>query len=1107
MVYIDIDRLLNNAKKTVVIDINNNESKTLHQEKNVSKYILNFKGISNLSDLNTTKDGRNLVITKDKLRIVLTDYFSKDGKTTSSKFKTIRLNDTPSTDTALLDALTISSNWLSFSPNKKGVISGTVFSDTINAKNMLNTPLNSKNKGLTINSGRGNDTITGTSFNDTISGGVGTNTYNYDFGSVSGQDTIKLTKNETLKLNLKNGETILTASDLAYGKLKNDLIIFRKEDSDNITNQLLIQNFFKTTATVKIGDTKISDYLTSNEFEGLNIFGNGKINGTQFNDTIFGSAGNDTITAKSGNDVIYTNGGKDTIVETSEYGHDTIESGLSSKVTVKLSSFDANNLTYGENDLTYTTDENSSFTYSDFVTGESADLWIKSGSTTYHVQNNNSEIIDLSKDKNNNVLFLTADGQEYTSSKKKINVVYSFDGENKYTLQGGKDTVVDSGNDDDSYIATVSKSTKLLINDDGGNDSLNLKNKSSDLVLFYDIDNNGKTGDDLIIYNKKAVSYTALTNASKNKSFTGGVKLTNYFTTGEMENVSYIIGDKTTNIDILGWKYLLDTYIKDCFTLTDKKSIKDIFESGTKQVKSLVTNIFKSTTYSTYEDVVSKSSKYSDIKLANDDNVLNIYEEKDGEKKLLYAPISNFIGTDSKEIVNLIVLDDNGRLMTMNINSAMDLTYSLGNDNVVTFDSNEKYSDINFVNNENTLKIYGKDNTLLYTVNNFAGDNDSQKIILNVLDDNDKEMSISLNSLMNKEFNMGNDNTVSVTDNNINPITTIDGSKDTLIFNDKKYTDFYTTGTLSGAYSAGDPLIAKDGNDLKIGDITVKDIDGMKNEIQIVDMEGKTKNIIIGQGTINGTFESEIIVGSNSADTINTNGRNDLIYMGDGNDTLNLTSTTGEETGKNTAEMIGIGGTHSISNDLDIPAISVYDSKGDDTYNTTLKEFGLYIEDYAGNDTLNIKYSDDNLMYFFDVVNPNLANTNPTIYTDLMICDKSQFMGAGMSALSNSSGLSMKAMMESMQGSFGYAWIDDHFGNSQTIEEINIITDSGNTTKLDIDTAISSTKEKIEAWLTHQDKGTFNMFEVSGDFATAWDVIEKGTKADKLYLANLYMNN
>jgi hypothetical protein len=308
---------------------------------------------------------------------------------------------------------------------------------------------------------------------------------------------------------------------------------------------------------------------------------------------------------------------------------------------------------------------------------------------------------------------------------------------------------------------------------------------------------------------------------------------------------------------------------------------------------------------------------------------------------------------------------------------------------------------------------------------------------------------------------------------------------------------------LSGAYEAGDPLIAKDGNDLKIGDVTVKNIDGMTNEIQLVDMEGKTKNIIIGQGTINGTYESEIIIGSNTADTINSNGRNDLIYMGDGNDTLNMTKTEGLETGKNTAEMVGIGGTHSISNDLDVPATSVYDSTGDDTYNTTLKEFGLYIEDFAGNDTLNIKYSDGNLMYLFDVVNPNMADTNPTIYTDLMICDKSQFTEAGVSALSNSTG-GFKAMMESMQGTFGYAWIDDHFGNSQTIENINIVDDKGVATDLEIDSAISSTKEKIEAWLTHQDKGPFNMFEVSGDFATAWDVLEHGTSADKMYLAKLY---
>ena len=132
----------------------------------------------------------------------------------------------------------------------------------------------------------------------------------------------------------------------------------------------------------------------------------------------------------------------------------------------------------------------------------------------------------------------------------------------------------------------------------------------------------------------------------------------------------------------------------------------------------------------------------------------------------------------------------------------------------------------------------------------------------------------------------------------------------------------------------------------------------------------KTKTIIIGKNDINGTFESEIIIGSNGVDIINSNGGNDLIYLGAGNDILNMTTEEkGTPTGKNTAEMVGIGGTHTISNDLDVPAISVYSASGDDTYNTTLKDYGLYIEDYAGNDVLNIKSSNTNVVYFFDVIN------------------------------------------------------------------------------------------------------------------------------------------
>ena len=367
-------------------------------------------------------------------------------------------------------------------------------------------------------------------------------------------------------------------------------------------------------------------------------------------------------------------------------------------------------------------------------------------------------------------------------------------------------------------------------------------------------------------------------------------------------------------------------------------------------------------------------------------------------------------------------------------------------------------------------------------------------------------MSISLNSLMNKEYNL-DDSKITFGENfsEDNIIKINDKSSDTLVFTDKEYTDFYTKGTLSGTYSAGDPLIKKDGNNLKIGEVTVKDTDGLNSEIMIVDKNEETKTIIIGQGEINGTFESEIIIGSNSADVISSNGNNDLIYMGAGNDTLYITSQEkGEATGKNTAEMIGIGGTQTISNDLDIPATSVYDSEGNDIYNTTLKEFGLYIEDYAGDeDTLNIKYSDNNLMYFFDVANPNKQNVS--LYTDLMICDGSQFSEAGLSAISNmSSGMGTKDLMQSLQGSFGYAWIDDYFGKTQIIENINIIDSEDNSTALDIDSAIASTKEKVASWLAGEYKGTFNMFGVQGDYNSAWDVIESGSKTDKATLAMIY---
>lgn len=1035
------------TKKDYTVEINRNESKTITTSNQYKNYTLYFKGVMDISGFEFSKEDRDLIIVNGKSKVKVTNYFSADGTKTSSQVKYIKYDYMGGTTVSILDEGFISADWLNFSPNKKGVVTGSMFSDSINMTNSLTAPLNSKNKGLTINGGKGGDDITGTAFNDVISGGAGINTYNYDFGKQSGQDTIKLTKGETLKLNLKNGNQILNCEDVSYAKLLNNLIIYRNGDMSNMIN---LSNFFKLNVNVQIADNSMNDYLKSNDFEGLNISGVGKIAGTNYNDMIMGSDKNDTITAKAGNDTISTNGGKDTVVETGEYGHDIIDSSLSSKVTVKLSSFDANNITYG-NDLKYTTDDNSSFTYLGFGTGESADLWISAGKKSYHVTKENAETVDYSKDKSNHIVFLTGDNQTVKTSGKGVNVFYALDGTNDYTLKGGNDSIVDEGNDDDTYTATVNKSTKLVINDDGGNDSLTLTNNVKDLVLYFNVDKNETLEDasDLVIYNKSAMTYKNITNSVKSGNYTGAVDIKDYFAEGSLETINI------KDVDFEGWKYFVTSEVGDFLKDLEKgkyTSAEDVFLNGTKAQKTALLNVFKNSNYQTYLKVVDESLPLTSTKFVKNNNDLKVViTHKDGTEGV--TTVKDFF-KDGAINNNLAyyALDEKGALRKYIIGSTDLPIYINGEEEVA---QGTDYSDYIVTDGVKTINLQKGDDTVVFT---------------------DKTQSID--------------------------VTTANGSHDTFIFEDKKYTDFYTTGELSGAYTAGDPLIAKDGNDLKIGSVTVKDIDGMKNEIQIVDKDGKTKNIIIGQGTINGTHESEIIIGSNTADTINSNGRNDLIYMGDGNDTLNMTKTEGGVTGKNTAEMIGIGGTHSISNDLDVPAISVYDSTGNDTYNTTLKEFGLYIEDFAGNnDTLNITYSDNNLMYLFDVVNPKHASENPTLYTDLMICDKSQFTDAGLSAFSTATG-GFKAMLESMQGTFGYAWIDDHFGGKQEIENINIIDADGNSSALDVDAAIASTQQKIAAWLS-SDTG---FFKPSGDFSTAWDVLERGSKADKAYLATLYMS-
>ena len=168
---------------------------------------------------------------------------------------------------------------------------------------------------------------------------------------------------------------------------------------------------------------------------------------------------------------------------------------------------------------------------------------------------------------------------------------------------------------------------------------------------------------------------------------------------------------------------------------------------------------------------------------------------------------------------------------------------------------------------------------------------------------------------------------------------------------------------------------------------------------------------------------------------------------------------------------------------------------GNDTYNTDMTS-GLYIEDLGGNDVLNINNTDiTNLKCIFDVKSSLYTDYN--FYTDLFMVDSNEFMSIAM-GLASSLGSSMTASdaMKSLQGKFGYAWIDDFYSDDQKIETINL---NGK----DITTAFDYTNSETTSNIgqIHQNIATFL---TANNYQTAWEVIDKQSKRDMLSLFMLY---
>lgn len=515
---------------------------TLTVDTNIDKTII-FTNVSNPEALNIKgqqSDGEGYYYTQ-----IASEFYNID------KFVTARQND----------------SWI---PKKQGTkVNGSTFDDIIDVHTGYNPSDKNKKKniGLTINSGLGDDKITGTALNDTITGGLGTNNIDYDtnFGAF-GNDTIKLTKGEKLNLNFKGIDSVSYYQDT---KNKNDL----KITTDNGT--VTLKNYYgKDTGAevdIYVGSAPALDLTKTASLGEINRTNYFEPDGKKANRTYIGSAladevnatgvsvlknkgvtintglGDDIITGSNYADNITGGKGENVINYTVGNGNDTINLTKDEKLTINMTGIiddDVNNLRfeYAKKDLRIYTNKNDTSPSAEYitlknfaskdVTGADGKVNLEINGNTYDLRTNQKDgeyWLKITPNKTNftggwqNDYVDASESEELKTGKNKhINMVFNGGaGTDKIigsnyadTIKAGTGTgdVLIGGQDKDLLYASTTKDseTTFVFNKGDGQDTI-YSGKGQDTLVFNDItklndigfERNGKNLN--VIYSYKTV--------------------------------------------------------------------------------------------------------------------------------------------------------------------------------------------------------------------------------------------------------------------------------------------------------------------------------------------------------------------------------------------------------------------------------------------------------------------------------------------------------------------------------------------------------------------------------------------------------------------------
>ncbi len=494
----------------------------------------NFKLVlSDVTDIDNTafelsENGKNLLIFANKDNreeyITIKNFGSKDVTNNATK----KTSDTSSVFVKIGETEYDLRKDIVFKSTPEKNFTGSWLNDDIDASGTTlykdkkkTVEKEAKDRGLTLNSGAGDDKITGTKYsdvikggngddvidggagNDTITGGTGTNKIVYRHGD--GNDIVNITKGEDLIIALPN---VNNFSDIIFEIAPNGKDLIIRANNANRDEFMTIKDYVSkdvlNSGKFLLGESEREEYFSqikinvnpTKNFTGTRLnevikaieatkgvtinsgAGNDTVYGSDYNDVIKGTSGSKKFFGGKGNDTIYGTNDIDNTLEGGEgddkiyagSNHDTIKGGTGNDF---IKGGDGDDSIWGDTSLASESDGNDTIYGeggNDKIFGDGGDDYIDGGAGDDTIYGNGGNDTIIGGAGKNKIVYKTGDGDDTIILTKGEDLTIELQGPENWSYikmcyaENGKDLLIYPSQNKEEHITIKDFITKDVTN-------------------------------------------------------------------------------------------------------------------------------------------------------------------------------------------------------------------------------------------------------------------------------------------------------------------------------------------------------------------------------------------------------------------------------------------------------------------------------------------------------------------------------------------------------------------------------------------------------------------------------------------------------------------